>query len=261
MGRPIITLTTDFGTSFSYVAEMKGVILDALDGDVELVDVTHDIAPQCISEAELVLARLIETFPLGTTHLVVVDPGVGTERRAIAGQWRSHHFVGPDNGVFGKVLNAEDAHVVELTKSHLFRSPVSKTFHGRDIFAPVAAALASGLSLSDVGRPLDFVQASTIGDPVRIGERVQGRVLCKDRFGNLLTNIERKGLQGKIRALGYNDQVLPFMNTYGLGQTGDLVALFGSAGRLEVAVCNGSAAALLPDWAESTVWIELESDD
>ena len=260
MGRPLITLTTDFGSSFSYVAEMKGVIFDALGCDVELVDVTHSIAPQCIAEAELVVARLLETFPLGTTHLVVVDPGVGTERRAIAGQWRSHRFVGPDNGVFGRILNAEDAQAVELTKKHLFRAPVSKTFHGRDIFAPVAAALAGGLSLHDVGRPLDFVNASTIGDPVRIGERLHGRVLCADRFGNLLTNIERKGLQGKVRAVGFDEQSLAWIDTYGHGAPGELVALFGSADRLELAVCNGSAADRFPDWSTLGIWVELEPD-
>ena len=179
MGRPIITLSTDFGSRFSYVAEMKGVILDALDGDVELVDVTHDIEPQSIAEAELVVARLLETFPLGTTHLVVVDPGVGTDRRPIAGSWRSHHFVGPDNGIFGRILNAEDAHAVELTKRHLFREPVSKTFHGRDIFAPVAAALAGGLALSDVGRPVDMVHASTIGTPFALASVSKGGCFAK----------------------------------------------------------------------------------
>ena len=260
MGRPIITLTTDFGSNFSYVAEMKGVILDALDAEVELVDVTHSIAPQCIAEAELIVARLLETFPLGTTHLVVVDPGVGTERRAIAGEWRSHRFVGPDNGIFGRILNAEDAEAVELTKPHLFRSPVSKTFHGRDIFAPVAAVLASGLPLHEVGRSLDLVHSSTIGDPVRIGERVHGRVLCADRFGNLLTNIERRGLQGKVKAVGFDEQVLPWIETYGRGAAGELVALFGSADRLELAVCNGSAAERLPQWSTLGIWVELEPE-
>ena len=260
MGRPIITLTTDFGTSFSYVAEMKGVILDALDGDVEIVDVTHSIEPQSIAAAELVVGRLVDTFTLGTTHLVVVDPGVGTERRPIAGEWRSHRFVGPDNGVFGAILNVEDAAIVELTKPHLFRTPVSHTFHGRDIFAPVASALAGGLPLSDVGRPLDYAHASTIGTPVRIGNRIQGRVICKDRFGNLLTNIERKVLQGNLKAVGFGDQTLPWLETYGRGSQGELVALFGSAERLEIAVCNGSAAERLPDWSSLSVWVELEPD-
>ena len=153
MGRPIITLTTDFGSRFSYVAEMKGVIL------------THWMAMSSSSMSRMIsslnLSRRLSwslrdswrPFPLGTTHLVVVDPGVGTNRRPIAGAWRSHHFVGPDNGIFGRILNAEDAQAVELTKRHLFREPVSKTFHGRDIFAPVAAALAGGLTLSDVGHP------------------------------------------------------------------------------------------------------------
>ena len=261
MGRPIITLTTDFGSRFSYVAEMKGVILDALNGDVELVDVTHDIEPQSIAEAELVVARLLETFPLGTTHLVVVDPGVGTNRRPIAGAWRSHYFVGPDNGTFGRILNAEDAQAVELTKRHLFRAPVSKTFHGRDIFAPVAAALAGGLTLSDVGHPLDMVHASTIGTPVRLGERVQGRFLCADRFGNLLTNIERKGLQGRIKRVGVGEREVPWVETYGLAESDKLVALYGSAGRLELAQPNGSAALELVNWRELSVWVELESSD
>ena len=203
----------------------------------------------------------METFPLGTTHLVVVDPGVGTDRRPIAGSWRSHHFVGPDNGIFGRILNAEDAHAVELTKRHLFREPVSKTFHGRDIFAPVAAALAGGLALSDVGRPVDMVHASTIGTPVRLGERVQGRLLCEDRFGNLLTNIERKGLQGRIKRVGVGERELPWVETYGLAESDKLVALYGSAGRLELARPNGSAALELVNWRELSVWVELESSD
>ena len=167
----------------------------------------------------------------------------------------------PDNGIFGRILNAEDAHAVELTKRHFFREPVSKTFHGRDIFAPVAAALAGGLALNDVGRPVEMVHASTIGTPVRLGERVQGRLLCEDRFGNLLTNIERKGLQGRIKRVGVGERELPWVETYGLAESDKLVALYGSAGRLELARPNGSAALELVNWRELSVWVELESSD
>ena len=259
MERPIITLTTDFGTRFSYVAEMKGVILDAFEGAVEIVDVTHEIRPQSITEAELIVARIFETFPLGTTHVVVVDPGVGTSRRGIAGRLQSHTFVGPDNGVFGGLLNREDASVVELTRRHHFREPVSNTFHGRDIFAPVAAALAGGLELADVGRPIDLVQSSTVGASVRVGQRVSGRIICDDRFGNLLTNIPAKSIDGPVVGVGVGEMVVPFVDTYGHAEAGALVALIGSGGFLEVAACQGSAAKVVSNWQGQSIWVDIAS--
>jgi S-adenosyl-L-methionine hydrolase (adenosine-forming) len=242
MPAPLIALTTDYGSGSTYVAQLKGVLLSALP-DARLLDVTHDVAPQSIREAELVMRSVAFALPLGTTHVVVVDPGVGTSRRGIAVRAGGMTFVGPDNGVLGVPLARPDALAVVLDRPHLFREPVSRTFHGRDIFAPVAAELAAGLPLDEVGTPITDALGSTLPAPSIEKSRVRGMTLGVDRFGNLMTNVPAARVAGwRVELAG---RVVPRVETYAEAEPSRLVALAGSDGWLEIAVRDGSAAALL----------------
>jgi hypothetical protein len=245
-----ITLTTDFGLRDTYVAEMKGAmlrILDAAQVAVELVDVTHEIQPHDITDGALALETAAPFFPPGTIHLAVVDPGVGTRRRGIAVAAGGHTFVGPDNGLFTPFYTGEGWEAFEL-EAAAYRLPVvSRTFHGRDIFAPAAAHIASGVALRSLGR--------AVHDPVRlawpevreVAGTVAGSVVHVDRFGNLVTSIharpvESLGDQARIRIAG---RVLPLVGTYADLPAGGAGALVGSRNRLEIAVREGSAADVL----------------
>lgn len=245
---PIITLITDFGTRDSYVSEMKGVIL-SLVADVQLVDVTHDVEPQQVAEAALVLEAAAAAFPAGTVHLAVVDPGVGTDRRAIVVVAGDQLFVGPDNGLFTPMFMHAAWRAFELTAKEFRRATVSKTFHGRDVFAPAAAHLARGVAPERFGPAVE--------DPVRLpwpearegADGVGGTVIHIDRFGNLVTSIEAAHVaavladgQAAVRVAG---RVLPLVGTYGELPAGRAGALIGSRNRLEVVVRDGSAAARL----------------
>ncbi len=243
MSRPIVTLTTDFGLDSPYVAQMKGVLLSAL-RDAQLVDICHLVPPQAIRHAEVMLRAAAFAFPLGTVHVVVVDPGVGTNRRPIAVQARGVSFVGPDNGVLGLALTQPGARAVVLDRSELFLHPVSATFHGRDIFSPVAAELAAGVPLEAVGTPIDDACPSTLPVP-HVGPReVRGEVLVADSFGNLLTNIPAAAFDATWSVM-VDGHVAVRVRTFGEGPRGDLLVLEGSEGFLEIAVREGSAALLL----------------
>ena len=185
MPAPAITLLTDFGTADGYVAEMKGVLC-TLAPDVPLIDVTHDIAPQDITAARLVLARCWRRFPAGTVHVVVVDPGVGTQRAAIAVESEGRFLVGPDNGVLSPALFALDARIVRLPVP----ITAAATFHGRDVFAPAAAALVEGAALTDLGEPFTTPVRLRTPPPRRDADgSLHGEVLTIDRFGNVITNL------------------------------------------------------------------------
>jgi len=192
---PMITLTTDFGTRDGYVAAMKGVML-SIDADAKLVDVSHEIEPQDVMEAAFVLQTAAPYYPEGTVHLVVVDPGVGTERRAVAIRAGSHWFVGPDNGIFPLVLDdVEPDAMVELDDPATWRTDTpSQTFHGRDIFAPAAAHLHAAQKLSAVGSPAEDLRPLRWAMPIIDHHSVQGYVAHVDRFGNCITNIRRQTL-------------------------------------------------------------------
>ncbi|MGV3710643.1 MAG: SAM hydrolase/SAM-dependent halogenase family protein, partial [Gemmatimonas sp.] len=199
---PIVTLLTDFGTADGYVAEMKGVIASAAP-DVSVMDMSHDIPPQDIDAARLALARYWRRFPVGTVHLAVVDPGVGTERRAIAVSSGGRYLVGPDNGVLSPSLFAPDAECVGLPV------PVnaSRTFHGRDVFAPAAASLASGVPLQSLGEPLfDAIRRRTPEAQRRGDGNVVGEVISIDRFGNAITNLVTRAA-GAVQVSGYQLQI------------------------------------------------------
>jgi hypothetical protein len=243
----IVTLTTDFGWRDFYVAAMKGVILSIFPGAV-LVDVSHDVPPGDVREAALLLAQAAPCFPPGTVHAAVVDPGVGTGRRAFAAEAGGQLLVGPDNGLFWPLLARDpERRVVHLTETGFFRPTVSRTFHGRDLFAPVAAHLASGRDPEEMGRPVD--------DPVVLEEErareedgvLVGEVTRVDRFGNLVTNMDLDLLE---RFLGGRNprieagrlEVTGIRGCYGDVEPGEALALIGSTGHLELSVNGGRAS-------------------
>jgi len=230
----IITLLTDFGTADGYVGEMKGVLLSHAP-DVQLVDISHDIPPQDIERARLTVARVWRRFPEGTVHLVVVDPGVGSSRAALAVQSDGRYLVGPDNGVLSPALLAATARVIELP----LPATASATFHGRDVFAPAAAALARGEPLDVLGREAAQPVIRRTPEPVRRADGgIEGEVIAVDRFGNAVTNLV--GLRGGTVSVG--GTTILVRHTYSEVSNGDPVAVVGSTGFIEIAVRNGSAA-------------------
>jgi S-adenosyl-L-methionine hydrolase (adenosine-forming) len=243
----IITLTTDFGLRDPYVAEMKGAILGIGGSAVQLVDITHDVARHDVAEAALALEAARPFFPAGTVHVAVVDPGVGTSRRGLAITAAGHVFVGPDNGLFTPFLGGDDWRAFELAASEYRLPVVSRTFHGRDVFAPAAAYLARGLAPAKLG--------PAVSDPVRlawaemreVAGAIAGSVVHVDRFGNLVTSIRADSLAGlgagtRVRVAG---RLLRLVGTYGDLGYGEVGALRGSSGRLEIAAREASAAAML----------------
>ncbi|PEN13927.1 hypothetical protein CRI94_07680 [Longibacter salinarum] len=284
----MITLTTDFGTSDGYVAAMKGVML-SIHPEARLVDVTHQIEPQDVMEAAFVLRTTVPYFPSGTVHLVVVDPGVGTDRRAVAVRSGKQWFVGPDNGVFPLVMDdAEPDEILELDQPEVWRSDApSTTFHGRDIFAPVAAHLDTGRDPSDIGTPVEGLRPLRWAMPITDSHSVQGYVAHVDRFGNCITNIRRQtlvrtGLNDEnanpadeaqhtgdtisiddlpaLKAYVGNAVIRDLHRTYGAVADGDPLLLFGSSGFLEVAVNAGSAAELLNIRKGDSIKVVFQND-
>jgi S-adenosylmethionine hydrolase len=253
----ILTLTTDFGLDGPYVAALKGVLLERAPG-VQLVDVCHTISPQNILEGGFVLAGIVDVFPKGTVHLVVVDPGVGTDRRLIAvlvaGQW----FVLPDNGLITGVTRIRAPEGIwEITNPALRRDIVSATFHGRDILAPAAAHLLRGGAADELG-PIrtSFITLRNF-EPTRDEQGFLGEVIFRDTFGNLITNVNADRLADAppdswlIEIAG--ERIEGIARTYGERPTGTLIALFGSCGWVEIAVVNGDAARHLTAGAGTTV--------
>jgi len=253
MERPIITLLTDFGTTDHYVGAMKGVML-GIAPDAQLVDISHEISPYGIAEAAYTLAQAWGCFPAGTVHLVVVDPGVGSARRAIAAEFGGRCFVAPDNGVLTMAIG-KDARVHEITAARLFRRPVSRTFHGRDIFSPVAAHLAAGLELGEVGpRVDDWVELDV--------EDSEGRVLKVDRFGNLITSFETgkwlPRLAGGFEMKVGSTVVSRVVQNYADAGEG-LFVIPGSAGFLEISARQASAAEIAQAVAGAEIEIAAKS--
>lgn len=245
----IITLTTDFGTQDHFVAAMKGVIL-SIAPRATIVDVSHEVRPHEITEGAFVLDEAWRTFPRKTVHLAVVDPGVGTARRPLLVEAAGHYFIGPDNGVLSLVCEREKHKVRHITAEKFFRQPLSRTFHGRDVFAPVAAHLAAGQSPASFGKLIDDYLKPLSFFPVHTGKRFwTGQVLKVDRFGNLISNFalatfptvgEREfELQVGTRTLSR------LASTYAEAPFGEPVVMVGSSGYLEVAVNQGHAARLL----------------
>lgn len=249
MPRPIIALLTDFGLRDHYVAAMKAVAL-GICPEVDFVDITHDIAPQDVAGAALELTACFAYFPAGTIFLVVVDPGVGSARRALAAAAGMYRFVAPDNGVLFPVLqHAPDRRVVELKEPKYALPTMSRTFEGRDRFAPAAAWLAGGVEVAALGPPVHHIVELPISAPRRSGERLSGEVVRVDRFGNLITNIDRPTLEafldGRPGIVEVAGHAAPIIATYADAPRGGLCALVSSSDRVEVAVNGGSAAAVL----------------
>jgi S-adenosylmethionine hydrolase len=244
----LLTLLTDFGTADYFVGAMKGVIL-GINPTAQIVDVTHEIPAQDIEAAAFTLLNSYRSFPTETVHVAVVDPGVGSTRRALVIRAADQFFVGPDNGLFSYVLDRESIYeAVHVTAEKYFRHPVSQTFHGRDVFAPVAAAISNGVVLSDLG--------SRVNDPIRLASlapvkkgigTLEGRIIHIDHFGNCITNFTREHLNARketsttLRIKG--KRIKSFKRFYGDGVSKEkLFAIWGSAGFVEIAIQNGSAA-------------------
>ena len=255
----ILTVTTDFGWDGPYVAAMKGVVLGLAPG-TQFVDVSHTIAPQNILEGAFVLADIVDAFPEGTVHLAVVDPGVGTDRRliavAVAGQW----FVLPDNGLLSAVARGRHSSGIwEIANPAIRRSPVSATFHGRDILAPAAAHLLNGGDPAVLGAVRTKFITLRNFQPIEDAHGIVGEVIFRDTFGNLITNIPAARL-GPVPPESWvfevaGTRVEGLGRTYGERPGGTLVALVGSTGWVEIAVVNGDAGRQLTAGPGTTVWM------
>ena len=240
----LVSLTTDFGTRDPYAAAMKGVLLEGCP-DARIVDLTHEIGPHDVLEGALFLAAAVPYFPAGTIHVAVVDPGVGTGRRGLVAATAGQLVVCPDNGLLTLLARRYEVTARAIENRALFRTPVSPTFHGRDVFAPVAAYLACGGDVSKVGPPIEDLVRLPLPEPARSGGVVRGEVIHIDHFGNAVTNIDAPAFDALDRplAVAAGGRELGHLKlTYGDVPAGDALALIGSAGLLEVAVREASAA-------------------
>jgi S-adenosylmethionine hydrolase len=234
----IVTLTTDFGTADGYVGEMKAVLLTHAP-DVTIVDISHDVPRHDVDSARLAVARFWRRFPVGTVHLVVVDPGVGSPRAALAVAGDGRFLVGPDNGVLSAALLHQDSRAVQL------RVPddASATFHGRDVFAPAAAALARGETIGTLGSPpRDAPIVHRMPEPIRgPGGVIEGEVVAIDRFGNAITNLVADG----VAVVMVGHRTIPLRRAYADVAIGEALAVVGSGGAIEISIRNDSAARAL----------------
>jgi S-adenosylmethionine hydrolase len=249
----IITLLTDFGSQDYFVGAMKGVIL-SINRHALIIDITHEIPPQDIEVAAFNLLAVYRDFPAGTIHVAVVDPGVGSARKPILIECGEQFFVGPDNGIFSWICDREgSSRVFHLTNDEFFRHPVSTTFHGRDLFAPVAAALSNGVAMTEFGAKLsEYVRLDSLLPIIAGDGTVAGRVIHIDRFGNCITNLTRQHFDADHAALGAKlringREVTSFQQSFseGAADGDDLFCLLGSAGFLEIAARDSSAAKVL----------------
>jgi len=248
---PIITLTTDYGTNDHLVGVLKGVILK-INPDVQIIDITHQVAPFDLLDGALSIAAAYSYFPQRSIHVVIVDPGVGTERRPILVSGQNHYFLAPDNGVLSGIYEKEHPVVVRhITSEHYFLQPVSKTFHGRDVFAPVAAWLSKNWQPASMGEEISDFKRFAMPKPKEADGLLKGVVLKVDAFGNLITNFRVDDLpanaveKGEVRLQIGSHPVTKFVPTFAQGAAGEAVAYIGSSGFLEVAMNKGSAARTL----------------
>ncbi|TAN44507.1 MAG: hypothetical protein EPN22_06520 [Nitrospirae bacterium] len=240
----IITLTTDFGTKDSFVAEMKGVIL-SINPQAVIVDVTHEVRPHAIDEGAFVLASAVRYFPKGTIHIAVVDPGVGSCRRGILVKAGDHFFVGPDNGIFSLVLSkSDDFRAFHITNEKFVFDLKSPTFQGRDVFAPVAACFSKGLPCEEFGKEISDLVLFEAPKPEVSGDTISGRVIFIDRFGNVITNMTPEclvGFEGR-GTVTVNNVCAEKAECYAMSAEDRLSFLFNSSGNLELFVKSKSAA-------------------
>ncbi len=254
---PVITLLTDFGTADYFVSAVKGVVLSS-NSEARIVDITHDIPPQDVEAAAFTLLAVCSSFPAGTIHVAVVDPGVGSARRAILIRTRQQFFVGPDNGIFSYVCERQEnagatPEMFHLTNTKYFRHPVSPTFNGRDVFAPVAAALSLGVKPKELGTEItDIVRLPALKPQTSRDGRIKARIIHIDHFGNCVTNITQEELTPAKISVGVKLQlkkksVTSFRSYFSeeTGRPNQVFGIWGSAGFLEIAAANNSAAKLL----------------
>jgi S-adenosyl-L-methionine hydrolase (adenosine-forming) len=247
MSRPILALLSDFGTRDHYVGAMKAAALSVCP-DITLVDISHEVSPHDVLEGALQLAASYRYFPAGTVFLAVVDPGVGSPRRGLAAECGEHRFVAPDNGVLTAVFREHPPkRVVELTERRYFRPTVSRTFEGRDRFAPAAAWLLKGVDLSALGRPAPHPVLLDLPAPTADGDALVGQVLREDRFGNIITTIDRRSFDAFVHGRPFSLEVagLPvarLVGAYAEIADNEVCALFGSADLLEVAARSARAS-------------------
>ena len=247
-----ITLTTDFGYRDEYVGVMKGVILSINKG-IPIVDLVHDVSPQNIRQAAKIIKNNYKYFPDGTVHVGVVDPGVGSSRRMIVIQRDTHYFVGPDNGIFTPFLEGKVAlDIYSIENRKLFLKNISNTFHGRDIMAPVAARLASGMSIAQVGPKIskESCMLVSLKDPILQPNGVTGEVVGIDNFGNIRTNITKPYLNKIIIGDKPRITIKSYILGFSEGSYADLednmpTAIINSSGEVEISVKKGSAAQML----------------
>lgn len=254
-----IALLTDFGTRDYFVGAMKGAIL-SINREAKIVDITHEIPPQDVRAAAFTLRACYEDFPEKTIFVAVVDPGVGSGRKAILAETEKYYFIAPDNGLLSFVFDNggqvpenpdfkkanDSASVFELANEKFFAGNVSRTFHGRDIFAPVAAHLSNGVKANEFGREIENLVRFESAKPKKIsGEIIEAEIIHIDRFGNLITNLTKKDLPENY-ALEINGKLIDkLQNFYAEAETGELFMIFGSAGFLEIAAMQNSASKLL----------------
>jgi len=264
--RPVVTLTTDFGLNDHFVGTMKGVILGIVP-DAEIVDISHAVQPFDVLDGALTIAQAYSYFPTSTVHVIVVDPGVGTARRPIIASSEQHHFVAPDNGVLSLIYAREERmHVRHVTSTHYFLQPISNTFHGRDIFAPVAAYLAKRVDGEKFGDIVDDYVRFNAPKPKPVDARtMRGVVLKVDRFGNLVTNITAQDVPmlfqenaPSFKIVAGKREVTSIKTNYSEGEPGEVFGILGSMGYLEISTNRGSAAQAVGIGKGSDVSIILE---
>jgi hypothetical protein len=250
---PVITLITDFDTTDHFVGTMKGVILN-INPKAEIVDICHQVASYDIFDAAFILAQSYRFFPYETIHLVVVDPGVGTARRPLLVSTREHMFVAPDNGVLSLIYEREEnAEVRHITADHYFLNPVSSTFQGRDVFAPVAAWLSRGVGVDRFGDPITEYTKFASPKPKHVGDSlIKGVALRIDKFGNIITNLTPEDVPQLFAEnpppfkIMINEQEVTRLNlAYSMGKPSEVFAIVGSSGYIEICTNRGSAAKIL----------------
>ncbi|HYK39596.1 MAG TPA: SAM-dependent chlorinase/fluorinase [Candidatus Eremiobacteraceae bacterium] len=251
VSNPVITLTTDYGTNDHLVGTMKGVILK-INPDVTIVDITHNVTPFDLLDGALTIGSAYSYFPPKTVHIVVVDPGVGTERRPLLVSAQNQYFVAPDNGVLSVIYEREENVVVRHANvEHYYLSPVSKTFHGRDIFAPVAAWLTKGWQTPSMGDEITDYKKFAMPKPKAADGGLKGVVLRVDAFGNLITNFRAENLPEGAAENGHfqiqvgAQVVKKLVDTFARGAAGEPIAYIGSSGYIEIGINKGSAARTL----------------
>ena len=277
----VITLTTDFGADDAYVAAMKGVILST-NPEVNIVDITHSVEPQNVYQAAFILGYTYRYFPKKTVHVAVVDPGVGSERRGVILKTPSALFVAPDNGILSYVIDelssakgsvaqyspdqdlvtlGKGFEVVAITEPRFWRHPTSTTFHGRDIFAPIAATLTLDISPYELGEKITSLHVFPILKPlVDYQSKLTGTVLYVDHFGNLITNIKKSDLPGKDIPIEVAGRLIQGITDY-YAEGEELMAIIGSSGYLEIALKDGSAADFLNIGIGDEIKVTLEEED